>query len=169
MRILPTLLTLVLSSIAFTEISVAEDTAVHGFFEKLAQGGLTEVQAGQLAQSQATSEPVRKFGVMMVEDHGAANKKLAALAKKKGVTLPTAPSESQKESLKALQARSGARFDPEYMAMMVKAHEATVKLLNSEIASGTDPDAKAFAREILPTVESHLKEATRLAGTDGRA
>ncbi len=165
MKILAALFTLTLSAIAFAETPVGD----HTFFEKATQGNLTDLNAGKLAQSKGTSEPVKKFGAMMVEDHGAANKKLAAIAKAKGVTLPTAPSETQTESIKALQAKDGARFDPEYIAFMVKIHEDSVKLLKSEIASGRDADTKAYAQEMLPTVESHLREAYRLAGKDEMA
>ena len=89
--------------------------------------------------------------------------------KPKGIELPTTPSKAQLDSIKALQAKKGAQFDQEYLAEQVKAHEETVQLLKSEIASGQDPDAKAFAREILPTVESHLRKAYHLAGKDEMA
>ena len=49
---------------------------------------------------------------------------------------------------------------------MVKWHETSAQLLKSEIASGSDADTKAFAQSILPVVESHLREANRLAGKD---
>ena len=112
---------------------------------------------------------MREFGAMMVDQHGATNQKLADLAKAKGIELPTTPSKAQLDSIKALQSKKGARFDQEYLAEQIKAHEQTVQLLKSEIASGQDPNAKAFAREILPTVESHLRKAYQLAGKDEMA
>ena len=51
---------------------------------------------------------------------------------------------------------------------MVKAHEKTLGLLKSEIASG-DRDTKALAQELLPTVQSHLREAYRLTGEHDKA
>ena len=76
---------------------------------------------------------------MMAEQHGQALDKIKSVAKSKNVTLPTAPSKAQMDTYKALQAKEGARFDAEYVAAMVKAHEETVSLLKSEIASGQDP------------------------------
>ncbi|HEX9706109.1 MAG TPA: DUF4142 domain-containing protein [Steroidobacteraceae bacterium] len=45
-------------------------------------------------EQRACRSLLRKFGAMMVEDHGASNKKLAALARSKGITLPTAPNDA---------------------------------------------------------------------------
>jgi hypothetical protein len=42
-------------------------------------------------------------------------------------------------------------------------------MLKAEIATGRDAETKALARELLPTVESHLAEARGLAGKDERA
>jgi putative membrane protein len=136
------------------------------FIEKAAQGGMAEVEAGELAANKATNSDVRKFAMMMVKDHGAANQKLAQLAKSEGVPLPDTYGEAHRSQLKALQAVDGPRFDQAYMAQMVKAHEETVHLLKSEIASGQDPEIRAYAESMLPTVESHLREAYRLTGRE---
>jgi predicted outer membrane protein len=42
-------------------------------------------------------------------------------------------------------------------------HEATESLLKQQIESGTDAEAKAWAREALPIVTAHLKRARELA------
>src|SRR5690242_14937091 len=39
------------------------------FVEKAAQGGLAEVQLGQLAQQKGQSDDVKNFGKRMVDDH----------------------------------------------------------------------------------------------------
>jgi putative membrane protein len=49
----------------------------------------------------------------------------------------------------------------------LKAHEKTVDLLNKEISSGQDADAKAFAQSVLPTVEHHLQAVRTLASEEG--
>ncbi len=159
MRTLATVLALSVSTIA-----VAAAPTDPSFFQKLGQAGLAEVQAGKLAASKATTDDVRKFGSMMAEQHGDANKKVEALAKSKGVTMPATPSPAQTDEYKALQAKSGARFDQEYMASQVKGHEEVLALLKSEIANGQDEATKALARELLPTVQSHLQTAQNLTG-----
>ena len=49
----------------------------------------------------------------------------------------------------------------------LKAHERTVDLLEKEISSGQDADAKAFAQSVLPTVKHHLEAARTLASEAG--
>jgi putative membrane protein len=148
-------------TLLFAAAAQADDAS---FYTKAAQGGMAEVMAGKLAATKAVNGAVRDFGAMMVKDHTAANKKLADIAKAKGVTLPQTAGEEHLAQYKSLQSEQGTRFDAAYMAHQVKAHEETVELLKSEIASGQDTEARAFAQEILPTVEAHLREARRLTG-----
>ena len=137
--------------------------------EKLAQGGMTEVEAGKLALTKASAPGVKEFAEMMVKDHSASNEKVKALAATRNLTLPKTPSEAQQDTMKTLHAKTGAQFDQTYLAAQVKAHEETVAMLKAEIASGQDAEARSLARELLPTVETHLKEAYRLAGKEERA
>jgi putative membrane protein len=164
MRTLATALAVGLTALAFSAMS--DDDS---FFQKAGQAGLAEVEAGRVAALKGTSNEVREFGAMMVEQHGAANRKLAAIARAKGVALPTAPSPAQTDALKRLQAKDGAGFDQDYLAAQVRAHEEAVALLKSEIVSGQDATMKAFARELLPQVESHLQMAYHLTGRDEQA
>jgi putative membrane protein len=161
MRTLATVLAVSLTALTFVATSDDED-----FYEKVGEAGLAEVQAGKMAEARGASAEVREFGAMMVEHHGEANQKLAKLAQAKGVTLPAAPSESQTEAMNALQAKEGARFDQAYLAEQVKAHEEAVQLLKGQIKSGEDGEAKAFARELLPKVESHLRLVYQLTGKE---
>jgi putative membrane protein len=165
MKTLATFLALGLTILAFSALP-ADDSS---FIEKATKGGIAEVEASQLAANKATNQNVRDFALMLVKDHTAANKKLANIAKSKGMEKPVTVSDDQRATLKALQAADGARFDAAYMAQMVKSHEESVQLLKSEIASGQDPATKAYAQEVLPTVEGHLREAYQLTGHEDKA
>jgi putative membrane protein len=165
MKILATLAMASFAAIAVAETPERADSFLH----EAAQGSMADIQAGQLAENNGTSEVVRRFGAMMVEQHTNARDKVEALAKRKNVELPKAPSEEQRETLDKLQAADGPRFDQEYVAEMVRAHERTLEMLESEIASGRDADTKALAQELLPTAQSHLREAYRLAGKEEQA
>lgn len=132
------------------------------FFDKAAEGGMAEVEAGKLAQEKASSAEVKKFGAMMVTDHTQANDKLKAIADNHGLTLPVALNDEHRMMKENLGGLSGKDFDREYIAGQIKDHETVADLLRSESASGQNPDAKAFAAETLPTVEAHLQQAQSL-------
>jgi putative membrane protein len=134
------------------------------FYKQAAEGGLSEVELGQLANDKSPDPDVKNFGAMMVKDHGAANQKLQALAASKGISLPAKPSMMQMATKTKLDVLSGQTFDKSYLKSQVKAHTETLALLRKEISSGQDSDAKAFASSILPTVQAHLKAVRGLMG-----
>jgi putative membrane protein len=115
----------------------------------------------------SSDSKVKDFATMMVKDHTAANEKLKAIADGKGITLPTSASVSQMATEAKLKVLTGDTFDKSYLKAQVKGHQEVVALLQKEIASGQDSDAKSFAQSILPTVRSHLKAANALAASAG--
>lgn len=145
----------------------AADSPDEDFYEQAAQGGMAEVQLGQLAQERSRNAAVKDFGAMMVKDHTAANDKLKALADTKGVDLPAHVSVGQMATRTRLQAVSDVSFDRDYTEVMVKDHEKTIKAFEDEAKSGKDADARAFATATLPTLREHLKHIRKVAAQVG--
>lgn len=129
------------------------------FMMKAAQGGMAEVQLGQLAQSKASSQAVKDFGQRMVDDHSKANDELKSLASQKGVTLPSDLDAKDKQMQNRLSSMSGAGFDKAYMRDMVNDHKKDVAEFQKEANSAQDPDVKAWAAKTLPTLQQHLSMA----------
>jgi putative membrane protein len=137
------------------------------FYRDAAEGGLAEVAMGNLAQQKAQSPSLKEFGARMVKDHSAANEKLKALAQSKNITLPANPSVEEIEAKSKLQVLSGQSFDKSYIKGMIKDHESDIAEFKKEATSGRDPEARAFARATLPTLEEHLKRIQAIAATAG--
>ncbi len=135
------------------------------FAMEAAQGGMTEVQLGQLAKDKAASDAVKQFGQRMVDDHTKANDKLKSVASQKGITLPTDVGAKNQATIDRLSKLSGAAFDRAYMQNMVSDHKKDVAEFRKEASSGKDPEFKQFASETLPTLETHLKLAQDTART----
>lgn len=156
------------SCLAFAAAHAADKpgAADQGFYQKAAEGGLAEVEAGKLAQKKGNSDAVKKFGAMMVSDHSKANAKLMTIASEKSVKLPTKLSPKHEQEKAKLEGLSGEAFDAAYVQGQIRDHEETRTLLQTQIDSGTDAQAKQWAQETLPTVEAHLKQVKALnAGT----
>lgn len=140
-----------------------------GFLRQAAQSGHAEVESGKLALSKAVNTQVKGFAQQMIDDHTKAHQELEALAKAKGVALPSGPSLVQKAKLKMLSAADGTGFDRRYAdSMGVAAHEDTLKLFRKAAADAADPEVKAFAAKTLPTLEQHLKAAKELKQVTGK-
>jgi putative membrane protein len=137
------------------------------FYRTLAEGGMFEVDLGRLAEQNSTNRKVKDFAEMMVKDHSAANQKLQSLAATKDVPLPKTLDPAGEAMKSRLQSLSGSSFDKAYIESQLKAHEKTVNLLEKEITSGEDAQAKAFAQSVLPTIQHHLEAVRTLANEEG--
>src|SRR5688572_18185245 len=89
--------------------------AVHGqqlspedrqFIEKAAQAGMHEVHMGQIGIERGSSQAIKQYSQRLVDDHTKANQELAELAKRKGVTLP--PAATQSDSRHSSRTGTGA-------------------------------------------------------------
>ena len=132
---------------------------------RIAQSDLAEVQAGKLGVSKASSPEVKKFAQSMVDDHGKHLGELRAMAKTKGMQLPSAPAKKHQQAMKKLESASGAEFDKLFMTQMVKDHEDALKLVQDTAKNAKDPELKADAEKTAPVIQKHLEEAKRIAAS----
>src|SRR5213595_641025 len=96
------------------------------FVTKAAQGGMAEVELGQLAQQRASSDKVKEFGKRMSDDHSKANEELKKIAAQKQITVPSSVNAQQRATIDRLSKLKGAQFDRMYMQNMVKDHKEDV-------------------------------------------
>jgi putative membrane protein len=129
------------------------------FILEAAQGGMGEVELGKIAAQQGTSDEVKKFGQRMVEDHGKGEDELKTIAQRRGITLPSDVDSKDKALMTRLSKLHGTTFDRTYIRNMVTDHKQDVAAFRREATSGKDPEVKAWAARMLPTLEEHLKEA----------
>jgi putative membrane protein len=148
-------------------VAALADSPDASFMKSAAEGGMSEVELGQLAQQKASNPAVKDFGAMMVKDHTAANDKLKALAASEQVTLPDSPSLMQKASKTKLNMLSGDSFDKSYVKGMIDDHKNDIKEFQNEISEGKDPQARAFASATLPTLQMHLQKIQSIAASAG--
>jgi putative membrane protein len=129
------------------------------FMKALAVGGMAEVEVGKLASQRGTRSEVKTFATQMVNDHSATNDKLKALAKDRGIELPTQLDAEHAADKAKLETLNDATFDVEYIRGQIKDHQKTVQLLQHQINAGQDAAVRRFAQETLPTVQHHLEMA----------
>jgi putative membrane protein len=136
------------------------DKDSQSFIKTAIEGNIGEVDAGKLAQEKGKSDAVKQFGAMLVKDHSAANEKAKQVAGQLGVDPPTGSKMSAKATYLKLKVLSGDSFDRSFASSMVSDHQADIK--DYQKASAKNDAAGAYAKETLPTLQEHLKEAQSL-------
>lgn len=133
------------------------------FVDKAAQGGLAEVELGNLATQKATNPDVKKFAERMVHDHSQVNKELNQLADREGITLPKRLSAKDEMLKTQLEKLNGEAFDKAYMQNQVQDHEKDIAAFQHEGQEGQNASVKEFASQTTPLLQSHLQEAESVA------
>jgi len=126
------------------------------FVRDAAEGGMTEVELGKLAQDKATSDAVKQFGQKMVDDHTKANDELKKVAGAESITIPEKLDSKHQARVDKLAKLSGDEFDRAYVKDQLKDHEQDVHEFSEEAQSGSDAAVKNFASQTLPTIQQHL-------------
>jgi putative membrane protein len=130
----------------------------------LAEANIAEIQTGKLALEKGKNEQARSFAQKMIDEHTAALKELQTLAQSKGVKLPEDTDLHHKAIATALKPLNGDTFDSQYVKRVgVDDHERTVALLQKVQKGAQDPELKAMAGKMLPTVQQHLQMAQKLS------
>ncbi|WP_081259409.1 DUF4142 domain-containing protein [Burkholderia territorii] len=131
------------------------------FVDKAGILGKTELQASQLALDRSLNQAVKAFARRMIDDHGRMAAELRRLGAQKG--LPVQTRMQVDPALTALRTMSGEAFDKGYIALAgSNAHEAAIRLYETEARSGGDPQLRAFAADTLSMLKAHLSAARAL-------
>lgn len=139
------------------------------FVRKASQGNQAEVELGKMAAEKTTNPQVKQFAERMIRDHSKAEEQLQQVAQAQGVELPIEPDAQAKMTKKELADLSGDQFDKAYMSDMLKDHKQDIAEFRREEHSGSNPQVKEFAQKTLPILESHLREAEKVAPQTGVA
>jgi putative membrane protein len=136
-----------------------------------------EIEAGRLAQEKGLAAEVRDFGGKLVREHRAADDKLLAYAKKRGLDLNAEAAAVQAQpdhakmrlAMDRLSSLQGAAFDRAFATEMADGHRKTIDKVTTARATATDPELKSLLGELLPALERHYRTAARLSDSAPRS
>nr|WP_199158637.1 DUF4142 domain-containing protein [Pedobacter sp. ASV2] len=140
------------------------DEAGATFLKKAAVGGIMEIEAAKIAQTNAKSQAVKDFAATMFQDHTKANTELKALAKEKKIITPDGLPADEQMHLNEMKKMKGDAFDKHYMDMMVTDHDKTVVLFKEGMLN-KDAKLKAWAKNTLAVIEQHDAKAKEITAT----
>ena len=135
-------------------MAISDD--IRDFMKEAAAGGMMEVDLGNVAMKNSSTQQIKDFGKMMVDDHSKANEQLKSLASVKNIDLPTMVNSDKQEKIDKLTKETGADFDKDYVKMMVDDHKEDIDHFKDALDKAKDPDIKAFISNTLPVLQKHL-------------
>ena len=146
------------SSITFATDEIDADD----FVEEVSAQSIAEVENAKVALEKSTSTAIKAFARKMITDHSATNMELASIASRKNLDVSDEAELSDKAKKFILEQRDGESFDEAYTNNQVKSHQNTIELFQRAAAS-SDAEIALFAKQNLPKLQRHLKEARELA------
>jgi putative membrane protein len=138
--------------------------ADRAFIKMAASSAQAEIQLGKLAAERADRAEVRDFAKRLEKDHTEANLALLKLLDAQRIDV-SRDMTSYQETADRLSTLRGLEFDRAFVQQMVKDHEEAVAKFAAEAKEGHNPELKAYAAKLLPTLQEHLQLARDLAAT----
>jgi putative membrane protein len=133
------------------------------FVRKAMQGGMAEVQLGQMTLQKTTNDQVKQFAQRMIDDHTKMNDQMKPVAQQLGVDVPAQVSKKDRALMSKLNALSGPAYDQAYIQDMVKDHKQDLNDFQMEASSGQDQTVKDAASQGSKVIAQHLQMAQQLA------
>lgn len=149
-------------AIALSGAAVAATSqADQAFVKQAIQADLSEVSAGQLAQTNGQSPEVKNFGKMLETEHGQDLIKARQVATQLGVNPPANVNDDQQALFDKLTGLKGAEFDKEFTQAMIEDHKKDIVKFQTQ-AKQTGPAAD-YAKQTLPALQKHLQTAQSIS------
>lgn len=134
---------------------------------------VTEVEQGQLALERVSTPAVRDFARRMVDEHGAALEREAALYAQLGIQPAGSAIQEQLDlertnELENLRAQTGLGFDRVYVDLMVENHAQAIRVIDTVLfAEPVGAELAAESTTVREMVQEHLAQALALQGDFG--
>lgn len=149
-------------------VATAHNDADVTFIDDMAPHHSGAIAMAQLAAGQAGSAQVKDLANRISSAQGPEIEKMKAMAAAWKVTLNTdagamtgmsgSMSGMSGDDVTALKPLTGAAFDKEFLTRMTAHHTSAVEMAKTELAQGTNPQAKELATAIIAAQEKEIAE-----------
>jgi putative membrane protein len=136
------------------------------FAKDVALTAMSEVEVGKLAAQKASRDDIKQLGQKIVDDHAKAGDQLKEAASKNNIQIPDALDSKHQSRIDKLSKLSGEEFDKAFIKEQLKDQEAEVRDFSDEAQSGTDPNVKQFASNMLPMLQEELTMVKSLSKSE---
>jgi putative membrane protein len=116
------------------------------FVEEVSAKGIAAVEGATMALEKSRAADVQAFAKKVLSDHTAANRELAAIAKRKNLETSNDAAMTTQAKQFVLELRDGQSFDEAYADNQVAAHESNIALFE-RAAISNDIELAAYAQK----------------------
>lgn len=135
------------------------------FVRSALEGGMAEVEMGQLAAQKGSSDDVKQFGQKMVNDHTQLGDQMKQVAHQLDMSPPKGLSKKDRAEVAKLQGLSGDQFDNAYIDAMLKDHKKDLSDFRQEADNTQNPTVKQAAQQGAQVIDQHLQLIQQIAKT----
>lgn len=135
---------------------------IENFVKKAAYSNLYEIQLGDSASKKASSQQVREYAKLLVNDHSDALQKLKLAVGDLGIKLPDTLDKKYTAIISNLSKKDSTSFDKEYIKQMIKDHKNDIsefKMAEKHLPPGA---LKTWVTTTLPVLRQHLTKAEEI-------
>ena len=116
--------------------------------------------------TRVVSPEIRTLAGKICDESRTYKPKLEALAKAKDFELPDGLPYYLNARYAALVRNQNGDLGQQYLDDQISSHEDALAIFQEAVATGTDPDVKAAAAEVIPTVEANLAALKKLSAKE---
>ena len=133
------------------------------FIAKAGASDLYERQSSQLLLTSTNNEGLKRYATMMIQHHTKSTNDVKMAATAAGLTVPPPRLEPmQRANMAALRGVNGVARDRLYVRQQRASHRMALQLHQGYARNGTVQPLKTAATNIVPVVQQHLDEISRM-------
>jgi putative membrane protein len=126
------------------------------FTTAAASGNTLEVESSRIALEKSQNQDVKSFAQMMIDDHTKVGEQMKTTLQTAGLQPPADKmTPKHQDVVDKLKKAEGNKFDGQYVAAQMKAHDEAINLFSKYAKNGDHAELKQFAEATLPSLEKH--------------
>jgi putative membrane protein len=129
----------------------------------VAASNLFAIDSSELAPTRSSSKDVKDFAHCIIVDYNLAGSKFKQAPGDAKMPVPSAKLDAEQRGIiDNLKSATGTAFDKAYIDAQYKAHAEAVALFKAYARAGDNPRLRAFAVDVLPTLQADLEYVSKL-------
>jgi putative membrane protein len=121
-----------------------------------------DMQYSDLVEKRSNNDKVKEFARKLLKAHKQMGDDLAKLAQDQKLAIVAGTEKETRDEIDRLSKLKGDEFDRAYLKRIVDDHERAVQMYEGQVKSGKNERMSTFAKDTLPMLQRHLKEARTL-------